>query len=145
MNTSHLPSSGPEMDMVDQANTTGSDSAITPVEARVTPALDGPLFDLPRPQAIALECLISGGSIGDAARSAGVCRQTVSRWINGDPGFKEAYESWREQINAIASARLLALAESAVDNLSTAIRQGHDVKASQFLVKHLASQRRGIE
>ena len=131
MNTS-LPSSGPEMDSVDLANTVSAAPAV----------LEGQFSELTRAQRLALEWLISGGSVNDAAQFAGVCRQTVSKWLHGDREFKKAYDDWREEINVISSARLVALTESAIDNISTAIRQGHDVKTSQFLVKHLALQRR---
>lgn len=90
-------------------------------------------------QQLALEWLTTGGSITEAAQVAGVCRQTVSDWLHNDPDFQAAYQNWRQQSLAIAQARMIAMSDAAVDNLAAAIRDKHDLRASEFLLKQLAA------
>jgi len=90
-------------------------------------------------QVKALEWLTNGGSITEAAQFAGVARQTVSRWLKDDEDFRAIYDGWRDQIMTMTDGQLFALAESAVATLTAAIRAHSDVRAAQFVIKHLSA------
>jgi hypothetical protein len=89
------------------------------------------------PQQQALEWLTTGGSITEAAQVAGVCRQTVSDWLHHNPDFAAAYQTWRQQSLEIARGRLAAMTETAVDNVVSAVRDKHDLQASQFVLRQM--------
>ncbi len=90
----------------------------------------------------ALEWLTNGGSITEAAQFAGVARQTVSRWLKEDEDFRAIYDGWRDQIMTMTDGQLSALAESAIATLTDAIRDHRDVRAAQFVIKHLSAAAR---
>src|SRR5215212_8253026 len=46
----------------------------------------------------ALEWLVGGGTITEAAELVGVSRRTVSRWVNHHHVFKCRYEDWQDQV-----------------------------------------------
>jgi len=121
-------------------------NAIAPVDphlAAVVEALPQDGRALPRQlvldaaQQQALDWLMGGGTISEAAEVAGVARQTVSRWVNHDPAFSWLYRQWQEQIRNTAEARMLNLADAAVENVIAAIREKNDLRASQFLLRLL--------
>jgi hypothetical protein len=89
------------------------------------------------PQQQALEWLTSGGSVTEAAQVAGVCRQTVSKWLHDDPDFTAVYQAWRDQSLEIAQARLAAMTESALDNIAEAVHEKRDLRASLFVIRQL--------
>ena len=91
---------------------------------------------LSQPQQLALEWLTTGGTLSEAAQFAGVCRQTVARWMREDPDFRAVYEAWREQVAEVTKGRLLALSQSAIDTLEYAVRDRRDVRAAQFVLKN---------
>ena len=99
-------------------------------------------MELGETQVKALEWLTSGGSITEAAQFAGVARQTVSRWLKEDEDFRAIYDGWRDQIMTTTDGQLSALAESAVATLTDAIRGRRDVRAAQFVIKHLSAAAR---
>jgi hypothetical protein len=84
----------------------------------------------------ALEWLIGGGSVTDAAEFAGVTRQTISRWLREDEDFQAAYVQWREEAAAIVRGRMVAASEAAMDAVMHAIRTKGDLRASQFVLKN---------
>lgn len=96
---------------------------------------DSSFASLTTSQQQALEWLMSGGTITEAAELVGVKRQTVSRWVNHHFEFSHLYRQWQEQVRTGAEARLLGLADAAVNNLMAAVIEGKDVKASQFVLK----------
>ena len=49
-------------------------------------------------QALALDALVSGGSITKAATEAGVARETVSRWVHHDPVFLAQLQNVRAEL-----------------------------------------------
>jgi len=53
---------------------------------------------LERPQACALEAIILGKSMQEAADAVGVDRATLYRWRMNDPRFMHALASWRREI-----------------------------------------------
>ena len=85
----------------------------------------------------ALEWLTNGGSINEAAQYAGVARQTVYRWLSSDPDFREFYDQWRQHVVAVVDGQLMGLSDSAVAALAHAIRDRQDVRAAEFLIKHV--------
>ncbi len=90
------------------------------------------------PQEMALEWLMNGGTVVDAAQYAGVCRQTIFRWLSSDPDFRAVFDNWREQVTTFTDGQLLGLADSAVATLANATRNRQDVHAAEFLIKHLS-------
>ncbi len=90
----------------------------------------------------AQEWLTNGESITEAAQFAGVARQTaggVSPWLKEDDDFRAIYDGWRDPIMPISDGQLAALAESAVAAITNAIRDHRDVRAAQFVIKHLSA------
>jgi len=90
---------------------------------------------LSEPQRMALEWLMGGGSITEAAQYAGVYRQTVSEWVNHDEDFREIFERWQQQVKALNQARLIALSEGALDTVAGAIREHRDAKVALVVLK----------
>ncbi len=88
-------------------------------------------------QQTALEWLVGGGNITEAAQVAGVARQTVSGWLNKDPDFRRAYQLWRQQALQAAQGKLTALAEIAVQTLAQSMGTKLDTRTAQFVVKQL--------
>ena len=68
-------------------------------------------------QELALVELLSGRSVGAAAKAVGVARQTLSKWLKNDPLFIAALEAERAELRRQTSARLLKAAEKAIDAL----------------------------
>ena len=68
---------------------------------------------------LAVDALVSGASITDAATSAGVRRETVSRWIHENPVFKAELNRRREEIRIERRVSLGAL----IADIETAIRR----------------------
>ena len=92
---------------------------------------------LGEPQRLALEWLMGGGSVTEASQYAGVCRQTVSEWLNHDEDFRAQFNEWQRQIRAMNFARLTALSESAVETVVEAVRQKRDAKVAMAVLKGL--------
>ncbi len=88
-------------------------------------------------QQTALEWLVGGGTVSEAAQLAGVARQTVSNWLHHDVDFQNAYYIWRQQTLQLAQGKLTALAESAVQTLANAVNLRADTRTAQFVVKQL--------
>ena len=87
-------------------------------------------------QVKALDALLSGGTVSDAARTAGVDRSTVHRWLRDDYGFQAAHNQGRQDLLDAVQNRLLLALSAAGHTLTRAIAQG-DVKASLALLKGL--------
>jgi hypothetical protein len=91
---------------------------------------------LPIAQRTALELLLEGKSVAETARSAGVARATVFRWLKDDPAFKAAYNLWHEEMEESCRSRLLMLTDKAAGALEKALEAG-DAKAALQLLKGL--------
>lgn len=89
--------------------------------------------DLPPKQIPALEALLTGASVTDAAEQAGVDRTTVSRWKNQDPNFMAALNAGTAELRDEMERRMDHLTRSAVDTVAEAIENGDVVTARQFL------------
>jgi hypothetical protein len=101
-----------------------------------------PVVSLSTPQELALEWLIGGGSIAEAAQFAAVSRQTISRWMRTDPDFRAVYEAWKIESQQMLEGRLIAAADAAMDNLLNAVRTRGNVTASQFVIRTLLNQKK---
>ncbi len=86
-------------------------------------------------QLIALEALLAGKSVVDAATDAKVTRRTLHRWRK-EPTFEAAYNRERRDVWEAFQMRLLMLAERAVDNVENAIEDG-DTRTSMTILKGL--------
>jgi hypothetical protein len=73
-------------------------------------------------QALALEALVSGGSITKAATEAGVARETVSRWVHHDPVFLAQLQNVRAELAFLTRCALEALGMQAVGVLVDAVQ-----------------------
>lgn len=89
-------------------------------------------------QETVLAALLAGQKITDAAKAAGVDRTTIYRWLKDSdrPAFRCALNRGRRELRQATRARLLALADKAVDSLEVAFAEG-DGKAALALLKGL--------
>jgi hypothetical protein len=87
-------------------------------------------------QAEALGFLLAGDSITDAAARVGVARQTVHRWLRDDAAFIAAVNSGRRELVEQTQARLVRLADKAVDALEVALDDG-DARIALALLRSL--------
>ena len=72
----------------------------------------------------------------DAAQQAGVDRRTLHRWLHDDPHFAAAFNAWRRELLNSARARALAMTDTAMAAIHTAISKG-DAYAALQLVRGL--------
>jgi hypothetical protein len=75
-------------------------------------------------QHIALTALVSGKTATAAAQSAGVNRETVSRWLHHDPAFQAELGRQRAALHAAVDDRLRTLTGQALDTLETLMTVG---------------------
>ena len=73
-------------------------------------------------QWLALQALVSGGSITKAATEAGVARETVSRWVHHDPVFLAQLQNVRAGLAIQTRCALEALGMQAVGVLVDAVQ-----------------------
>ncbi|MGD0766763.1 MAG: helix-turn-helix domain-containing protein [Tepidisphaeraceae bacterium] len=85
-------------------------------------------------QQTALELLLLGKSVAETAKSTGVSRQTVHRWLKHDATFRAAYNEWHDQLKESSRSRLLMLTDKATDALEKALEAG-DARAALQLLK----------
>jgi hypothetical protein len=90
--------------------------------------------DLTPVQQLAMQRLVAGGSIAQAAEAARVDRRTVYRWLQADPLFASAYAAWQRETIASGRARVLAMTDLALDTVHNAMLQG-DVRAALEVAK----------
>jgi hypothetical protein len=55
--------------------------------------------------------------------------------------FQTVYEAWHREIQKSVKDRLAAMGDAAMDNIVNAIRFKGNMRASEFVVKHLLSQK----
>ena len=87
-------------------------------------------------QCRALKNMMSGQSMSESARAAGVGRATLYRWMNEDANFRAAYNAWQRDTIAAARGSVLSLAEPAVRAVAAALEAG-DAKAGLAVLKSL--------
>ena len=96
-------------------------------------------------QSLALEVLVSGGTITKAAKEAGVARETVSRWVHHDPAFLAELQNIRAEMAIQTRCSLESLGMRAVGVLSDAIEnqfvKPSRLKAACALLKMIGADR----
>jgi len=95
-----------------------------------------PRVDLTPQQALAVEQLVLGATVVNAATAAGVSRETVHRWSREDWAFQAAVNRARHELQDAMERRLLALADRAMANVAEAVESGN-LKASLTVLKGL--------
>lgn len=75
-------------------------------------------YELSADQAAALDLLLAGKTVTEAAAAVGVARETVSRWRNSDPAFQAAYNAVLQSAYDATTARLLDARGKALDKLA---------------------------
>src|SRR3954470_21234365 len=73
-------------------------------------------------RSLALQALVSGGSVTTAAKEAGVARETVSRWVHHDPVFLAQLHNVRAELAIQTRCALEALGLQAVGVLVDAVQ-----------------------
>ena len=96
-------------------------------------------------QSLAVEALVNGSSVTQAAEKAGVTRETVSRWVHRDPVFIAELQNTRAEIAARTRCALEALGEQAVATLDAALQnrfmQPTRLRAACAVLKLLGADR----
>jgi hypothetical protein len=82
-------------------------------------------------QFLAVEALVRGASVTEAAGKAGVARETVSRWMHRDPAFMAELQNTRALIAVHTRCALEALGHQAVEALREAL-QGLHVRGTRL-------------
>lgn len=100
----------------------GESSVVRPQNQTEELALQG--AELSGTQQTALLALSEGQGVAAAARSAGVSRATVWRWLKENRAFADAYDAWKQQTREMAQARLLRAIEDAVNAVAQAAANG---------------------
>ena len=97
-------------------------------------ATDQTARPLSKAQLSALEALLTGSTVTDAAVAAGVARTTVHRWLKDDWVFQAELNRERREIRDAIRSQLLRAAESAVRSVSRAIDEG-DLRVAMDVLK----------
>src|SRR5437762_7586356 len=96
---------------------------------------------LSEPQEKALEALLGGATVTEAAAAAGVTRQTVSGWQNQDAEFAAELQNRLAELWAGALARIEATIPAALDAL-TGLLKDPDPRV-RLALRRAAVPRRG--
>jgi hypothetical protein len=88
-------------------------------------------------QFIAIDLMLQGNTLVAAARSAGVTRKTLYRWLHHDPKFQAAYNAWQLDLLTSARSRLLSLTDDAVNTLTVHVKT--DGRLALALLKSLGT------
>jgi hypothetical protein len=99
-------------------NNTAEDRQEAPRSAESRAASDESRRNATARQELALEALLAGATVTDAASAAGVSRQTVHRWLAA-PAFVAELRTRRDELRSALLGRLEALAVRAVERLGT--------------------------
>ena len=92
-----------------------------------------------KPQQLsALESLLAGCTVSEAAEGAGCSRESVHRWKRDDWAFQAALNRAQRELMQAIRGRLLAAARTAATNVGSAIENG-DLKTSLTLLKGLGA------
>jgi transposase-like protein len=91
---------------------------------------------LPEDRRQVLEMLLAGTTIAETARTAGITRATIYRWLREDPVFQAAYNLWHEELQESCRSRLLAMTEKAAAAVEKALEAG-DARLGMKMLKEL--------
>jgi len=78
-------------------------------------------YELAADQLAALDLLLAGKTVTEAAAAVEVARETVSRWRNSDPAFQAAYNAALQSAYDATTARLLDARGRALDRLAALV------------------------
>jgi hypothetical protein len=93
------------------------------------------LESLPQDQRKAMESLIVGGTVVDAAKAGGVSRGTIYNWLKRDPVFQAAYNQWHEVMKESCRSRVMMMLDKAASAVEKALEKGDFRPAMQLLIK----------
>ncbi len=97
---------------------------------------DGTRRELSAAQSTAVDLLLMGASISQAAKGSGVTRQTCSGWVNHNPYFRAELNRRREEVWGASKDRLRSLLPVALTALEHELRHGDaSYKAALALLK----------
>lgn len=82
---------------------------------------------------LVIYALIAGQTASEAARTAGVSRRTIQRWLKDDFDFQAALNSCRRELRDALESRLTMLTELATACLEQAVAHGNANIALQLL------------
>jgi hypothetical protein len=77
-------------------------------------------------QELALTALLEGRTHAEAAERAGVCRVTVTRWVNGDSAFMAAVRNRRGELTRADAHALASLRSDAIAAMRELVTQRDD-------------------
>jgi hypothetical protein len=86
-------------------------------------------------QILALEALLSGQTVTEAAEAAGVNRTTVHRWLRDHFHFQAELNAARLALRQASFVRLDALAERALEVLQQSLSTGNDARIAIEILK----------
>jgi len=80
-----------------------------------------------------IELLVSGHTVTAAAAEAGIDRSTVHRWLSEDYDFLSEFNAAKLELREACVARLVSLANAAINGLDSALQNGDGRLAPAFL------------
>jgi hypothetical protein len=83
----------------------------------------------------ALELMVSGTPVADAAKEIGVHRATVYAWLKKDAVFAAAHNQWQEQLEVETLSRVKMLMRKATDAVEKSLESGDGRLGLRFLEK----------
>jgi hypothetical protein len=90
-------------------------------------------------QGAAVRELLRGRGVASAARTIGVSRQTLYRWM-AEPRFMACMNKWRLGVTEVARGQVFAALGDAADTVAKALREG-DLRASLVVMKEMGALR----
>jgi len=89
-------------------------------------------------QNAAVDILLTGSTITDAAGKVGVTRRTLHRWLTDDPHFNAELNKRRNDLSRAVDDRLRAIAVAALDTVENAVTSGN-VQASLAVLRGIGA------
>ncbi len=86
-------------------------------------------------QSIALQILMSGGTVTAAAAGADVSRQAIYLWLAAGHPFRVALDLWKRDLAQCARTRLVMMTDLATSNVALALKRGDTRTALTLLEK----------
>jgi transposase len=84
-------------------------------------------------QRTALELLVLGKSVSEAARTSGVSRVTIYSWMKRDATFQACYNGWQDEMRKSCRGRLMKMTDKAASAVQAALDRGNAQVAMQLL------------
>jgi len=103
-----------------------ADTTLKTMPVEETPAL-------PAPQITALDALLSGKSVTDAAAAAGISRRMLYYWLRDDCRFQAALNRGRREMHRAVYTHVEQIAADAAECVARAVREGNVNAAMQIL------------